>query len=243
MTHSLFRSALRAALLTGGLFAGGLLNSSIAVPAAPAANADAPAAAIPLPAPQKSGGKPLRDALAARATSRDFSGSPKDFSAQELSNLLWASYGVNRDDGRRTAPSALNKQDITIYVLTRRGAYAYDAAANAMQPVPADKPAGDIRELGARQAFAKHAPLTLIFVSDFEKFSADAAANPAAAGEQRELAAFHSGSIAQNVGLYAASEGWRGGVRMFLDKEKLGTALGLKKSQWIVAAFSLTKPE
>jgi nitroreductase len=205
----------------------------------------AAAATIALPAPQKTGGKPLRDALAARATSRDFPDAPKEFSDKEIADLLWAAYGINRADGRRVAPSAHNKQDITIYILTKRGAFAYDAAANALKPVPADKPAGDIRELGARQAFAKRAPLTLILVSDFEKYNSDAAKDPAAAAasDARELAAFHAGAIAQNVGLYAASEGLRGGVRMFVDKAKLGTALGLKKSQWIVVAQSLAKPE
>jgi hypothetical protein len=203
----------------------------------PACAAEIPA--TPLPTPQKTGGKPLRDTLAARATSRDFPENARDFTDKELSDLLWAAYGVNRADGKRTAPSAHNKQDITIYLLTRRGAFAYDAAKNALRPVPDGKPAGDIRQLGGAQGFVKNAPLTLVYVSDFSQYG-DAASNPAANAATREIAGFHAGAISQNVALHCASEGFRGGVRMYIDKEKLGTALGLKKHQWIVAAQSVT---
>ena len=72
---------------------------------------------LELPAPQKTGGMPLMEALAKRATVRSFD--TTDISMQQLSNLLWASFGVNRPDGRRTAPSANNKQEIDIYVLLK----------------------------------------------------------------------------------------------------------------------------
>jgi hypothetical protein len=216
-----------------------LFAALAALPFSAASACAAEAPATTLPAPQKTGGKPLRDALAARATSRDFPEGVREFTAKELSDLLWAAYGVNRADGKRTAPSAHNKQDVTIYLLTPRGAFAYDAAKNALRPVPEGKPAGDIRRLGGAQGFVKNAPLTLVYVSDFSQYG-DAVTNPAASAATREIAGFHAGAIAQNAALHCASEGFRGGVRMYLDKEKLGAALGLKKHQWIVAAQSVT---
>src|ERR1700690_3269388 len=81
---------------------------------------------LELPAPQKTGGMPLMEALAKRATVRSFD--TTDISTLQLSNLLGALFGVNRPDGRRTAPSANNKQEIDIYVLLKNGAYLYDAA-------------------------------------------------------------------------------------------------------------------
>lgn len=53
----------------------------------------------------KTGGKPLMEALAARATNRALD-PDKSLSQQQLSNMLWAAWGINRPDGRRTAVSS-----------------------------------------------------------------------------------------------------------------------------------------
>ncbi|MDR2512255.1 MAG: SagB/ThcOx family dehydrogenase [Puniceicoccales bacterium] len=191
---------------------------------------------VDLPAPQKNGGKSLMNAIAERATSRDFSANAQDLTPQQLSNLLWAAFGINRPDGQRTAPTAKNVQDITIYVLLKTGTYTYDAAANRLQPVlKNDKPTGDIRTLGGTQDFVKNASVTLIYVSDLSKFQT-LTSNRATA---REFASIHVGAIAQNASLYCASEGLRGGVRASYSREKLGEALGLGTDQWIVLAQSI----
>jgi len=102
------------------------------------------------------------EALAKRATVRSFD--TTDISMQQLSNLLWASFGVNRPDGRRTAPSANNKQEIDIYVLLKKGAYVYDAQNNKLDLVSSQ----DLRSQAADQRFAD-APVQLIFVADLTK--------------------------------------------------------------------------
>ena len=192
--------------------------------------------AIDLPAPQKSGGKPLMNTFAGRATSRDFPTDAPELPPQQLANLLWAAFGINRPNGGRTAPTAKNVQDITIYALLKTGAYTYDAAGNRLQPVLKDgKPVGDIRALGGVQDFVKDAPVTLIYISDLAKFQA--LTNDRATA--RELAAIHAGAIGQNASLYCASEGLRGGVRTSIPREKLSEALGLGKDQWIVLAQSI----
>lgn len=61
------------------------------------------------------------EALSRRATNRAMD-PEKSLSARQLSDLLWAAWGVNREDGRRTAPSALNRQEIDLYVVGREGA-------------------------------------------------------------------------------------------------------------------------
>ena len=89
---------------------------------------------IQLPKPQMSGGKPLLQALKDRQTSRDFS--TRKLTLQMISNLLWAADGINRpDSGKRTAPSAVNKQPIDVYIALPEGAYLYDAKANVLTPV------------------------------------------------------------------------------------------------------------
>src|SRR5258708_16838179 len=71
--------------------------------------------AIVLPPAQTNGGKPLMECLQQRRTTREFK--PDKLSLQALANLLWAGFGINRPlSGHRTAPSAMNSQDIDIYV-------------------------------------------------------------------------------------------------------------------------------
>ena len=118
---------------------------------------------IALPAPETSGGKPLMQALKERKSTREFT--PEKLSPQVLSNLLWAGWGINREDGRRTAPSSSNRQEIEIYAVTSDGAYVYDAKGNALKPVAS----GDLRKQTGTVAFVGEAPLNLVYVADFSK--------------------------------------------------------------------------
>jgi nitroreductase len=215
------------------------------------------ASTITLPAPQKTGGAPLMDTLARRATSRAFDADAPDLTPQQLSNLLWAAFGINRPDGKRTAPSALNFQEVDIYVLLRQGAFLYDAAKHTLLPVAgngsapgnsdegnAGKPetgSRDLRALGGTQAFVKQAALTLVYVTDFSRMGRMGEGLPTAEATalRREAAAFCVGAVAQNASLYCASEGLITGVRMAFDRAKLGAALGLRGDQWISLAQSV----
>ena len=144
---------------------------------------------IQLPKPQLTGGMPLMQALAQRQTTREFADKPLPM--QSLSNLLWAAFGVNRPREAkaglgRTAPSAMNKQEIQLYVVLADGGYMYEAEQNRLRPVVA----GDVRAKVAQGAGA-HAAVTLIYVAD----------------SKIDYAQVDSGFIGQNVYLYAASEG------------------------------------
>ncbi len=170
------------------------------------------------------------EALALRATSRAFS--PAELPLQELSDLLWAAFGINRADGKRTAPSARNWQETDIFVLIKAGAYRYDAKAHCLAPVVA----GDIRGLGGVQAFVRDAPVTLIYVADLSK-TGSGPLEP-----RREMAAMDTAFIAANACIYCASEGLATGVRAYVDKAALGKKLGLGKDQAILLAQSVGRP-
>ena len=186
---------------------------------------------IKLPAPQKSGGMPLMDALAKRSTTRAFDS--KDLSPQQLSSLLWASFGINRPDGKRTAPSANNKQATDVYVLLKQGAYVYDAKDNQLNPVVA----GDIRGLGGTQAFATNAPVILIFIADFSKMG------NASDEAKRNTANINVGYISQNAYLFCASGGLVTGARGSVDRKALGSKLNLRPEQTIILAQSVGYPK
>ncbi|HSB31801.1 MAG TPA: SagB/ThcOx family dehydrogenase [Candidatus Sulfobium mesophilum] len=183
---------------------------------------------IKLPNPQVDGGKPLMQVLRERSSSRSFS--PEKLPAQILSNLLWAAFGINRQDtGKRTAPSAVNWQEIDIYVATAEGLYLYDAKTQALNPVFS----GDIRKATGRQDFIREAPVNLIYVADFSRMGT-------APKEDKELySAADTGFISQNVYLYCASEGMATVVRGSIDKQSLAKTMKLRPDQKIILAQSV----
>jgi nitroreductase len=186
--------------------------------------------AIKLPPPQTDGGKPLMQVLEARHTTREFD--TAKLSPQVLSNLLWAGFGANRADGRRTAPSAMNWQEMDLYVFLREGTFVYEARENLLKPVaPAD-----LRGATGSQPFVATAPLTVVYVADLAKTSR-------ATPEQRDSwSAAHAGFIAQNVYLFCASEGLNVVVRGLIDKAALGQKLQLRPDQRIWLAQTIGYP-
>ena len=183
-----------------------------------------------LPDPDKTGGKPLMQALAARHSSRSFSRT--ELSDEVLSNLLWAAFGVNRPDGKRTAPSAMNWQEIDIYVAVADGLYVYDAGAHALNLVSAE----DVRAATGTQSFVADAPVNLVYVADLAKMGS-------ASDENKTIySAADTGFIAQNVYLFCASEGLSAVVRGSIDKPALGEKLNLRSDQMIILAQTVGYP-
>jgi SagB-type dehydrogenase family enzyme len=187
---------------------------------------------VKLPPPKMEGGKALMAALKERKSSRSFS--PKPLPANVLSDLLWAAAGVNRPvSGRKTAPSAVNWQEIDIYVATAAGLYQYDAREHALTPVLGR----DIRALTGKQHFVAGAPVNLIYVADYAKMGRGT-------GEEKNLyAAADTGFIGQNVYLFCASEGLATVVRGMVDREVLAKAMKLRKDQKIILTQTVGYPE
>jgi SagB-type dehydrogenase family enzyme len=187
---------------------------------------------VQLPDPQTTGGKPLMDVLKARATSRDFASDP--IPQRELSNLLWAADGINRpDSGKRTAPTAMDRREIDIYVVTADGAYAWDPKANTLTQVAS----GDLRAQTGSQEFVKLAPLELVFVADYAKMGERGK-------ERHELYSWvDTGYISQNVYLYCANAGFATVVRAMVDRDALAKAMNLRPDQHIVLAQTVGYPK
>jgi len=182
--------------------------------------------------PQTQGGKPLMQALQERKSSRDFSS--KELPLQVLSDLLWAAFGINRpDSGGRTAPSAVNVQEIDIYVAKPEGLYVYDAKANMLLPVLK----GDIMALTGKQPFVTDAPINLIYVADLKKMDRFPAA------QQDIYAAADMGFISENVYLFCASFGLATVVRDLVDKVALSQAMGLTPGHMIVMTQTVGYPK
>ena len=186
---------------------------------------------ISLPPPETRGGLPLMEALARRHSSREFA--PDALPLPLLSGLLWAAYGSNRTDGGRTAPSALNAQEIDLFVALPSGAYRYDAAAHELRLVAAS----DLRRVTGYQDFVDEAPMDLVYVADHARMRL------VPAGQRESFASVAAGAIAQNVYLFAAGNGLATVIRAWIDRAAIADALGLTHDQQVLLSQTVGYPK
>ena len=188
----------------------------------------------PVATPERTG-SPMTvwEAFKSRKSTNGFQTQP--LTNEKLLSLLWAAWGINRpDSGKRTAPSAMNAQDIDIYVLLPEGAYIYDAKGNQLTPVLAQ----DLRTKATIQDSMKDAPVQLLFVADYAKFRGNVPQ------VQKELySATHSGFIGQNVYLYCVSEGLGAHFYVNINRAALKDSLKLREDQAIVYAQAIGYPK
>jgi SagB-type dehydrogenase family enzyme len=196
---------------------------------------------IKLPPAQTEGGKPLMQALRERKSTRGDFGPEGKLSMQTLSNLLWAADGVNRPPNHRTAPSAVDWQNIDIYVLTADGVFLYDAISHSLKII-VDR---DMRATsgldgsgGMKQDFAKTAPVSLVYVANLAKTK-----TMNYGGESVGLwwSAVGVGAIAQNVYLYCASENLACIVRAMVDAAKITEVFKLGPDQKVMLTSTIAQ--
>jgi nitroreductase len=192
---------------------------------------------IKLPEPQKDGGMPLMKALSLRKSTRGGFGPAVKLSMQQISNLLWAADGINRPGtNHRTAPSAVDWQNIDIYVTTEDGLFLYDPQQHALKVLGRE----DVRSVAGTQPFVPGAPLNLIYVADFARakgFGPDAKVMSTA--ETWSFAG--TGAIVQNVYLWCASENLACIVRAMADAEAIKKTLKLRPEQHFMLAQTIAQ--
>ena len=178
---------------------------------------------IELNAPSKNKGVNIMEAFANRQSVREYS--DKALSMQELSDLLWATIGINRpESGKTTAPTANNKQEISVYVTSAEGTYLYNAKENALIPVVKT----DLRPLLAmKQTFVLDAPIALIITADLTKLGG------ATEGSHR-TAAMDAGIVSQNISLFCAGTGLATVCRGWMDANAVKEALKLPETQVVL---------
>jgi nitroreductase len=194
---------------------------------------------IILPEPEKEGGKSVLAALQERKTTRNIGS--KELSLQILSNLLWAAFGVNREQAAfnkpgRTAPSASNSQEIDLYVALAEGIYLYEAVSHQLMPVAA----GDFRKRAGR-GNAATAPVNIFYVVNLTRYDTGPGQPDRSIGDPEVQKSYYytdTGFIAQNVYLFAASQGL---VAWFhnCDKENTIKEFNLASHQKVLFAQSV----
>ena len=183
---------------------------------------------IPLLSPSTEGGMSLTEALQNRKSTRSFS--EEKLSDQQLSDLLWAAFGINRQgEGKRTAPSSRNQQEIDIYVFTEEGVFIYNAQGHSLIRI-ADE---DLRKYTGTQGYVEKAAVNLVYIADHSKSKSN---DPV---DRSKTSNIDTGFIAQNVYLYCASQGLGCVVRGSMDKVALANKLNLREDQEIIVAQSI----
>lgn len=200
---------------------------------AASAAAEAPAT-IELPAPARDA-MTLGDALAARATNRDFS--PAPLTDQELADLLWAANGINRPDaGKRTAPTAINRQEVDLYVCRADGAWLW--TDGTLRQVSAEDLRGFTGRMDAGAGnFALAAPVALVYVVDYAKQGLQARPSDAF-----KYASVDCGFIGQNVYLHCAAAGLHTVFLGSLDAAAIAKALDLPPTRVPLFAQTVGHP-
>ena len=174
---------------------------------------------ISLPAPEKTGGKSTLETLWNRQSGTEFS--ERMLSDQDLSNLLFAAIGVNRENGKLTSPTASNKQEIRVFVFTAEGVCEYLNAENSLRPVVQ----GDHRDLVAgRQGWVKTAPVILLMVADEKKFGGSDERSKVVMGVD-------AGIVSENINLFCACTGLVTRPRMSMDTQAIKELLRLDETQ------------
>lgn len=169
---------------------------------------------ISLPAPDKTGGVPLMQALAGRKSTRSFNKN-EPVPMEQVSNLVWAAFGVNRPDGRRTAPTARNTQEVAVFAVMQNGVWRYEAEKHELVRVMASD---------ERSRFGGW-PLTLLFAAPVGAYGS-----------------MHVGSLYQNTGLYCASAGLNNVVKA-TGASALDGVLPLPKGYKVLIVQSVGLPE
>lgn len=187
---------------------------------------------ITLPPPETSGGLGLMDALQHRQSQREFL--PEPLSSQILSNLVWSACGINRVDlTGRTVPSAMNAQEVDLYLALPQGLYRYAPSQHLLEQVVAQ----DVRRVTGYQDFVDDAPLDLVFVADHTRMGL------IPASKRVLYCAVSAGAMAQNIALFCASVGLANVVRAWFDRQALAQAMRLGPEHQILITQTIGRPK
>lgn len=176
-----------------------------------------------LPEPQTTGGKPLMQVMNERKSSRDYQEN-QTVTKQDLSNMLWAAWGITHD-GKRTIATAMNRQELVLYVVTPTEVSRYNPEANTLTVVNT----GDFRKYSTMQDFAAIAPINIVLVVDTSKQS------------KPEFQGYTAGAASQNIYLYCAQAGLKSVVRAGFDVENLPQVLKLSSNERIMFVQTVGK--
>jgi nitroreductase len=189
---------------------------------------------VQLPKPSMNNQVTLMQALQNRHSTREYA--EKEIPNDVLSTVLWVACGINHPGGGKiTAQSAINAQDILVYVVRKDGTYLYQPKDNSLQKVSSK----DLRiAVAGRQSFAASAPVSLLLVSNHNKFPHQIP-NEA----KLRMGVVDAGYVSENICLACSALGLNTVPRMTMDTEALKKELGLDDNYDLVLNSQIGYPK
>jgi len=130
--------------------------------------------------------------------------SNENISAQELSQLLWASYGYS-STGHRTVPSALSVYPFKIWFLNSTGSYEYTPQSHSVTLKVSGDKRSQVANVFGTQNWASNAPTTFLIVYDSSLGGEGGVVT-------HEWSEVDAGTIAENILLEGAAWGVSGNI-------------------------------
>lgn len=178
--------------------------------------------AIQFPTRSAERGLPLMKTFEERRSGTEFGS--EVLSLQDLGDLLWAAVGFNRPD-KRTNATAVNAQEIDVYVCLAEGSYLYNAKEHRLDRAGTE----DVRPGVGRGDNPQKPPVCLIIVADMSRSPLMARDADAA----NRMAAYDAGIVSQNIYMFCAGNGLSTRCRAGMDKETLAKGLDLSDNHVI----------
>ena len=160
--------------------------------------------------------------------------STKEISFEDLSTILWAANGVNRPDGKRTAPSSYGRYYTNLYVISSGGAHLYDPHKHELAFVTAE----NIKKQIARQKYVGEASHIILMTADLSKF------HPKVQEEAKKLVGYATaGFIGQNIYLITNALDLGASFVLGIKKEVIREKLKLKEDEIPLCVMPIGYPK
>ena len=190
----------------------------------------------------------LMESIKNRHSSRNYSTS-KDLTLQQISDLLWVSYGNNRKkenlEGHhhgtyKTVPSACAAYPLEIFAFMKTGVYKYDPDNNKLILIKE----GDFREKSGTQQFVKDAFININMFFNVKKhteFPNEGTKNWLKMNQHSlKMACMDCAYVSENIYLYCALHGINTVARAVCgNNDELKKLLGLSDDYEVLLAQSV----
>ncbi len=174
----------------------------------------------------------LITAFQLRKSTKSFS--TKEISFEDLSTILWAANGVNRPDGKRTAPSSYGRHYTNLYVISSGGVHLYDPHEHELAFVTAE----NIKKQIARQKYVGEASHIILMTAALSKF------HPKVKEEAKELVGYATaGFIGQNIYLITNALDLGASFVLGIKKEVIREKLKLKEDEIPLCVMPIGYPK
>jgi SagB-type dehydrogenase family enzyme len=187
-----------------------------------------------LPRPRLTGSVSLEEAIARRASVREFA--PQPLRIEEISQLLWAAQGITRDWGARSAPSAGALFPLELYLVTPEGLFLYLPDGHRLARLSGHDLRSPLARAALGQDAVEGAPAVVVITAVYSR-------SRARYGDRAvRFATLEAGHVAENLLLQAVALGLAALPVGAFDAGELTAVLDLPRGHEPVYLVAIGRP-